>query len=135
MTRVFFNSYTSSNCKLSSATCYRKHELEKRRAYERRIIEVKHGFFTPIILSTSGGWGLAVMVAFKRLASLLSDKLVQPYTRTLGFLQFKIAFSLLDLAIMYMQGAQSSLHSPDHNNTGLQDQSLDLIRREARLSD
>ena len=95
-----FNSYVTSNCKLSSAACYRKHELEKRKAYERRIIEVEHGSFTPVALSTSSGWGPAVTVAFKRLASLLSCKLVQPYSRTLGFLRRKIAFSLLDSAIM-----------------------------------
>ena len=69
------NSYLPSNCKLSSAACYRKQDLEKRRAYERKIIEVEHGSFTPIVLSTSGGWGPAAMVAFKRLASLLLDKL------------------------------------------------------------
>ena len=130
-----FNSYAPSNCKLSSAACYRKHELEKRRAYERRIIEVEHGSFTPIVLSTSGGWGPAATVAFKRLASLLSDKLVQPYSRTLGFLRCKIAFSLLDSAIMCLRGAQSSFHSPAHNNADVQDQPLDLIAREARLSD
>ena len=130
-----FNSYAPSNCKLSSAACYRKHELEKRRAYERRIIEVEHGSFTPIVLSTSGGWGPAATVAFKRLASLLSDKLVQPYSRTLGFLRCKIAFSLLDSAIMCLRGARSSFHSPAHNNADVQDQPLDLIAREARLSD
>ena len=62
-------------------------------------------------------------------------KLVQPYSRTLEFLRCKIAFSLLDSAIMCLQGAQSSFHSPAHNNSGLQDQPLDLITREARLSD
>ena len=38
---------------------------------ERRIIEVEHGFFTPIILSTSGGWGPSATVAFRRPAGLL----------------------------------------------------------------
>ena len=74
-------------------------------------------------------------VTFKSLASLLSDKLVQPCSRTLGFLLYKIAFSLLDSVIMCLRGAWSSFHSPAHNNTNLQDQPLDLIAREARLSD
>ena len=34
---------------------YRKHKLEKKRAYEQRIIEVEHASFTPIVLSASGG--------------------------------------------------------------------------------
>ena len=95
-----FNSHAPSNCKMSTAACYRRHELEKRRAYERRIIEVEHGTFTPIVLSTSGGWGPSATVAFRRLASLQADKLAQPYSRTLGLLRCRIAFTLLDSLIM-----------------------------------
>ena len=95
-----FNSHAPSNCKTSTTTCYRRHELEKRRTYERRIIEVEHGTFTPIVLSTSGGWGPSATVAFRRLAGLLADKLTQPYSRTLGLLRCRITFTLLDSLIM-----------------------------------
>ena len=50
-----FNSLATSNCTSSSDACYRRHEREKRRAYEQRILEVEHGTFTPLVLSTSGG--------------------------------------------------------------------------------
>ena len=42
-----FNSFAPSNCTSSSAACYRKHEKEKRREYERRVINVEHGTFCP----------------------------------------------------------------------------------------
>ena len=60
-----FNSHAPSNCKTMTAASYLKHVLEKRRAYERRIIEVEHGSFAPIVLSTSGGWGPSATVAFR----------------------------------------------------------------------
>ena len=82
--------------------------------------------------ATDGAWAT---MAFKRLASLLSNKRVQPYNRTLGFLRCKVAFTSLDSAIMCLRGARSSFHSPAHNNADLQDLPLDLIAREARLSD
>ena len=129
-----FNSHAPSNCKTSTAACYWKHQLEERRAYERRIIEVEHGSYTPIILS-SGGWGPSATVAFRRLAGLLSVKHTQPYSTTLRFIQCKIAFSLLDPTIMCLRGARSSFHSPAHNTIGGQDQPLDLIVSEARLFD
>ena len=113
-----FNSHAPSNCKTTTAASYRKHELEKRRAYERRVIEVEHGSFTPIVLSTSGGWGPSVTVAFRRLASLLSDKHAQPYSTTLGIIRCKITFSLLHSIIMCMRGARSSLHSPALDKIG-----------------
>ena len=39
--------------------CYRKHENEKKRAYEQRIREVEHSSFTPLVLSATGGNGEA----------------------------------------------------------------------------
>ena len=51
-----FNSHAPVNCSSSSDACYRRHKREKRRAYEQRVLEVEHGAFTPLVLSTSGGW-------------------------------------------------------------------------------
>ena len=128
-----FNSHTPSNCKTSTAACYWRLELEKRRAYKRRIIEVEHGSFTPIILSTSGGWGSSATVAFRRLAGLLSIKHTQPYSTTLGFMRCKIAFMLIESTIMCLRGARSSFHNPAHNTIGGQDCPLNLIANEAQL--
>ena len=44
------------NSKSTTKACYRRHEKKKRREYERRVIEVEHGIFAPLVLSTSGGW-------------------------------------------------------------------------------
>ncbi len=38
------------------STCYRRHEMEKRRHYEDRVLHVEHGSFTPLIFSTAGGF-------------------------------------------------------------------------------
>ena len=129
-----FNSPVPSICKTTMAASYHRHELEKRRAYERSIIEVEHGSFTPIVLSTSGGWGPSATVAFLRLASLLLDMRAQPYSMTLGFIRCKITFSLLDSTIMCLRGTRSSFHSPALDKIGDNDQPLDLIASAARLS-
>ena len=50
-----FNPYAPSNKKLTAAVCYRKHEMGKPREYERRVLDVEHGSFTPLVFSTSGG--------------------------------------------------------------------------------
>jgi hypothetical protein len=125
-----FNSHAPSNRKSSTAACYRKHELEKRRAYERRIIDVEHGTFTPLVMSTSGGWGPSATTAYKRLASLISTKISQPYSITMNFIRCKISFSLIDSLIMCLRGARSSFHCPDLN---LHDQPLDLIVNECNV--
>ena len=51
--------------------CYRKHELIKKRAYER---EIENASFTPLVLSATGGLAVEATVFYKRLASLLAMK-------------------------------------------------------------
>eukprot|EP00731_Ephydatia_muelleri_P030730 Em0022g244a len=53
----FFNPYTPSNQKSPLSACYRSHENEKKRKYDKRIREVEHACFTPLILSCTGGLG------------------------------------------------------------------------------
>ena len=65
---------------------YRRHEKEKRREYERRILKVEHRTFTPLVMSISGGWGPLATVAFRRLAGLIAAKQGQSYSRTLQFI-------------------------------------------------
>ena len=67
-----FNCFAASNRSCTLSTAFRKHELEKCRAYEERIWEVEHGSFTPLVFSTSGGMGRAATTTYKHLARLLS---------------------------------------------------------------
>ena len=54
-----FNSFAASSRSTALAATFRRHEAEKRRAYEERIREVEHGSFTPLVFSSSGGMGKA----------------------------------------------------------------------------
>ena len=127
-----FNSHAPSNCTLSSDACYKRHEHEKRRAYEHWVLEVEHGTFTPLVLSTSGSWGPSATVAFKRLAGLISEKHDQPYSSTFSFIRCKITFSLIDSAIACLRGPRSAFHAPARD-LNLTDHPLDLIRAEVQL--
>ena len=77
-----FNPFAESNQSPCSAATFRRHEAEKRRAYEERIQEVERGSFTPLVFSSSAGMGKAATVTYKHLASLLSNVLY--HTRTVG---------------------------------------------------
>ena len=122
-----FNSHAPSNCMPSTEACYRRHEQEKRRTYEKRVIEVEKGTFTPLVLSSSGGCEPSVTVALKRLAGLISEKHGQPYSSAL-------AFSLINSAIACLRAPRSAYHAPAMEIC-LSDNPLDLIRAEAQLSD
>ena len=107
-----FNSHTPLNTKSTTKAFYRRHEKEKRREYNRWAIEVEHGTFTPLVLSTSGGWGPSATVAFRRLAGLIASKHNQTYSTTLQYIRCKISFSLIHSASMCLCRPQSSYHDP-----------------------
>ena len=57
--------------------------MEKRRAYDERVREIKHGSFSPLVFSTSGGMDTTATIIYKRIASMLADKQEKPYSRTI----------------------------------------------------
>ena len=99
-----FNPLAVSNRSTSINSCYRKHEDEKKRAYEQSVLEVEHSTFTPLVFSATGGMAKQSTTFYKRLASLLADKWEQPYSSTL---HCRI-FSLLRSAIQCIRGSRSS---------------------------
>lgn len=98
-------SHTSRNRTLQAN--YRRHEQEKRRHYEDRVINVEHGCFTPLVFSTAGGYGPAAKIAINRLASLLSCKWDTQYSKIISWIRCKIGFALQHSAIMCLRGTRS----------------------------
>ena len=90
-------------------TCYCKHEISKKRAYEQRVREVEHGSFTPLVLSLTGGMGSAATVCYKRLASLIAQKRDQLYSCTMAWVRCCLSFALLRSSIQCILGACSSI--------------------------
>ena len=97
---------------------YRKNEKEKRRQYEKRITNIEHGSFTPLVF-------------YNRLAPMISQKHLSPYCETMKMIQCKLAFSLVDLAGLCLRGARSALHRSARLN--LNDTPIDMIVSEGRL--
>ena len=123
-----FNPHAPSNRNSTISSCYRKHELEKKRAYEQRLLEVEHSSFTPLVLSATGGMARQATILYKRLASLLADKWDQPYSSTLCWVRSRLAFSLLRSAIQCIRGARSSV---GHAIKSIPP--IDLVNAEAQL--
>ena len=84
----------------------------KKREYGQRIRDVEHGFFTPLVFSTSGAMGREATTFYKRLAYLLSDKQDKAYSLIMGWLRCRLSFAILRSAIMCLRGSRSSYHHP-----------------------
>ena len=121
-----FNPHAPSNKALSIEKCYLKHEKEKKRVYERRILEVEHSSFTPLVFSVTSGMGRECSLFYKRLASFLADKRDQSYNEILCWLRCSLSFMLLRSSIQCLRGARSSVHHAVY-------QPIDLITKESNL--
>ena len=102
-----FNPFAHFHRNHSLTSCYRRHEQEKRRAYDQRVREIEHGCFSPLVFSTSGGMGPTDKVVYKKLASMIAVKHNQPYSHTLNWLRCRLGYSLLRSAIMCLRGSRS----------------------------
>ena len=122
-----FNSLAHTYRCLPLATCYRRHEQEKRRAYDRRIREVDHGCFSPLVFSASGGMGPTAKVVYKKLAPMIASKHNQPYSQTINWLRCRLSFSLLQSCIMCLRGSRSSVNHPSHPQ--IPEAAIDLRRQ------
>ena len=104
-------------------------ESEKRRDYDQRIREIEDGSFTPLVFTTAWGMGPAATVVHKRLASMISIRNNQPYSRILNWLRCHIGFSLIRSAIMCLRGARSSYHHPIKSDCA----AIDLALSESKV--
>ena len=121
-----FNPHATSNRSNDINKVYSNHEREKKRLYERRLMEIEHSSFNPLIFSVTGGMANGCSLFYKRLASLLFEKRSQSYSQTLEWLRCCLSFTLLRSAIQCIRGTRSTVHRATHQPT-------DLITMESNL--
>ena len=121
-----FNPFAPSYQNTPLAQCYRKNELEKKRAYDQRVREIEHGSFSPLVFSATRGMGAVATVVYKRLAAMIAEKHEKPYSKTMQWIRSRLCFSLLHSAIMCLRGSRSSRHHPVHHHNVISGGTIDL---------
>ena len=71
------------------------HENDKKRLYARRVLDVEHGSFTPLVFTTSGGMGKECIRYHSRLAELIATKKGKQYSQTISWIQARTSFFAL----------------------------------------
>ena len=104
--RVFYP-HARSHCHRSLPQIYRSQEMEKRRQYQERILNVDGGTFTPLVFSAMGGAGPAASTFLKCLADKIATKKSTTYAQALGWLRCRLSFALLRSSLLCLRGARS----------------------------
>jgi hypothetical protein len=102
-----FDPNASSYLNQSIPQCYAKHEKEKKRNYNQRILDIDNGSFTPLVFSLYGGMSRECKTFYGRLASMVADKRNAPHSITSSWIRTKICFALLKASLLCIRGSRS----------------------------
>ena len=101
--RVFHSGAVSNQCQTVEAS-FKKHEDEKKRTYNARVIEVEKATFTPLVFSTAGGIGEEANHFMKRVATLISYKKGNLYSDCVSYIRRKLSFCLIRTVLVSVRG-------------------------------
>ena len=101
------NTNAQSQCHLTPKRILEKHEKEKKRQYNSRIMNIEHGTFTPLVFSVNGGASTECLMFHKHLAEKIATKSGERYEKVLTFIRCKLSFLILRSCLMCIRGSRS----------------------------
>ena len=104
---------------------YAKHEKEKKRKYNQRVLQVEKGSFTPLIFTTTGGMGPEATRFHRRVAELIANKRNENFSHVMNVIRTKIRFCLLRSTLIAIRGERG--RTP-HSSTPLSEVSYNLMQ-------
>ena len=70
-------------------------------------MQVEHATFTPLVMSSCGGFGRECARFYSKLAEDISEKRQQPYSVICSWIKRKIVFSLMKSIGLCLRGSRS----------------------------
>ena len=86
---------------------YRIHENEKKRLFSRRVLDIEHGTFTPLVFTTTDGMGKECLMYHSRLAQLIAIKKGEQYAKTISWIRTRTSFALLRSALICLRSSRT----------------------------
>ena len=86
---------------------YRIHENEKKRLYSKRVLDIEHGTFTPLVFTTTGRMGKGCLMYHSRLVQLIAIKKGEQYAKTISWIRTRTSFALLRSPLVCLRGSRT----------------------------
>ena len=96
-----------SQCHLTSKKIFTKHEREKKRQYNNKIMNIEHCPFTPLVFSMNGGMAKECLKFHKFVAEKIAKKSGCRYEKVLSIIKCKLSFLILCASLMCVRGSRS----------------------------
>jgi hypothetical protein len=110
------NPNSESQRSLTIKTILSKHEQEKKRQYNQRIMNVEHGTFTPLVFTTTGVMAHECSLFHKALADKIAQKKGEQYSQVMQYMRTKISFLTLKATLLCLRGSRSTFARTEEVN-------------------
>ncbi len=111
-------SYCYRNKSLKAA--HKENEMQKKREYGERILNVEHGTFTPLVFTCFGGMAVECLHFYNRLSDMVAEKRNISGSVARSWIRTKLCFSLLKTANLCIRGSKKKKDIyTDINNTNI----------------
>ena len=108
------NANAASQATQSLQSVLTKHEREKKRQYNQRVMDIEHGTFTPLVFTVNGSMGPECAQYHRCLVDKIAEKTGQPYAEVMNFIRCKLSYIILRSAFLCLRGSRSK---PSRNLT------------------
>ena len=98
---------------------YHIHENEKKHLYSRRVLDIEHGTFTPLVFTTTGGMGKECLMYHSRLAQLIAIKKGEQYAKTISWIRTRTSFALPKCALVCLRSSRARRVSCEIKNADI----------------
>ena len=116
------NINSASQANMSTEKIYAKHEKEKKRNYNQRIMDVEHGTFSPLVFSVNGGIAPECEKYHHHLAERIANKSGEKYSHVIAWIRCRLSFVILRAALMCVRGSRP--HSSRNESNIITDYNL-----------
>ena len=84
----------------------KKHEAEKKRQYNTRVMQVESGSFTPLVFSTVGSMGPETAAYHKALAEKIAQKKDERYSEVISYIRTMLSNLSVKSALLCLRGSR-----------------------------
>ena len=102
-----FNPMAKSNLKKDLNAAFQMHESIKKNLYNERVIRVEHGSFTPVVLSSYGGFGRESNRFVNKVVEKIAEKKNIERSIVASTIRRKVSFELVRSQVACIRGSRS----------------------------
>ena len=101
-----FHPFARSHLSNNLESVFRTNETQKKNAYNRRVIQVEHGSFSPIVFSSFGGYGFETGRVIDKLIEKIAEKKDLMHSVVANYVRTKLSFQLIKSQVAAIRGSR-----------------------------